>query len=277
MTAISAGDLTTLRNKNAGYSYTRRLYLFNDDSQIVMWQGTISDASPTRGQQIYTVSGSYETGFSAADVHQHCYVTIGSSAKGDDVSRRVCILASGTFSGSSITLDYADDYQASNGDNITLWNLYPIWPKLAYADYSDPSNIVFYQSGPPSPTGAGVAYDETHQLRPHCRLNLGAFVYRGAIPAATFTQFTADTEVVNPDASAVLTYTATCSPSSLATIATPVPGSIRVTPQQAGRGYLHVKVEDSEGGITTAHRALFLRTQAPLMSTSKSLIGGDRH
>ncbi len=264
MASISAGDLTTLRNKAAGYHFTRRLYLFNDDSQIVMWTGTISDASPTRGQQIYTVSGSYETGFVQADIFKHCYVTIGSSAKADDVSRRVCLNASGTFNGTSLTLDYADDYQASNGDNVTIWNFYPIWPKLAYADYTDTSNIVFYQDGPDSGNGgAGIAYAESHQLRPHCRLNMGAFVYRGAIPAASFTTFTADTEIVNPDASTV-SYTVTCSPSSLATIVTPVPGSMRVTPQQAGRGYLHVKITDNASsgghaadGVTEIHRPLF--------------------
>lgn len=259
MASISAGNQTTLRDKTAGYKRPRRLYVFNDDDETVVWTGTVSTASPTRGQQTLSVSGSYETGFSSADIYRHMYVAVGSSAKDDDISKRVLL----TFDGSTIVLDDVDDYQLSNGDHITIYNHYPVWPRLAYADYSDPANIVFYVDGKPaSEGGAGIAYDEDVQLRPHIDPNIGAIIIREATAGSSNVTFAPDIEVVNPDASASTTITTSVSPAGLGTISTPVPGAYRFTASAFGRGWFHFKSTDSQGGVKTYHIPIIVEDTA---------------
>lgn len=258
MTAIQAGDLTTLRDQTKAYQADWRLYVYNDFTETVMWRGTIQDASPVRGQQSFTVSGSFETGFTNADVHRHCRVHIGTVQDYDDITRRVVLSFNGT---DTLVLDQSDDWVPTNALPITIYNQYPLWNKLAYADYDTAANTAtFYQDGKPaSEDGAGLTYNEIQQLRPHIRL--GGDIIRRESTFSFYVQIVPSITITNPDASAGTT-TLTVSPPGLATVSSPVPGAYRLTFPGPGKGTVHVKHTDSLGGTTTIHRHIIAEDAA---------------
>lgn len=258
MTAIQAGDLTTLRDQTKAHQADWRLYVYNDFNSTVMWRGTIQDASPVRGQQSFTVSGSFEAGFTNADVHRHCRVHIGTIQDYDDITRRVVLSFNGT---NTLVLDQSDDWLPAFAQTITIYNQYPLWNKLAYADYDTAANTAtFYQDGKPaSEGGAGLTYNEIQQLRPHIRV--GDDIIRRESTFPFYVQIAPSITIVNPDASTGTT-TITVSPPSLATVSVPVPGAYRLTFAAAGKGTAHIQHTDSLGGTTTIHRHIIAEDTA---------------
>jgi len=256
MAALTTNDKTELRSSSK-FSKEQRAYVYTDFTETVIWRGTISDASPTRGQQSFTVSGSFETGFTNTDVHRHCRVHIGTVQDYDDATRRVVLSFNGT---TTLVVDQSSDWVPANAQTVTIYNQYPLWNKLAYAVYDESAGTaVFYQDGKPSGEGgAGITYNEIAQLRPHIRIGRDLIRRTGTFP------FTVDIipsiTITNPDASSGTT-TVTVSPPGLATVSAPVPGTARLSFAAAGKGTVHVKHTDSLGGTTTAHRHIIIEDE----------------
>lgn len=253
--SLTVNQRAELRDPHSEFQDIQRIYPF---AGLPMFRGQVQNA-PARGDQILTVNGAFEAGFSLVDVHRHCAVTFGSAIDFDDISRRVVLNFNGV---DTLTID-TQDITIPQFSTFTIWNLYPIWSKLAYAEYDDTlGTAIFYQDGkPPHLGGDGLLFDLDQWLRPSIRVNFAHLVrYNSAFPATI--DFTPEVILTNNDASGYV-LEVSVSPSNLCAISEPVPGTYRMTFTQHGEGYLHVKATDNVAGVTTIHRPVVYRPNSP--------------
>ncbi|MCP4083175.1 MAG: LamG domain-containing protein [Planctomycetaceae bacterium] len=163
MSAISAGDLLLLRDRQDTQKTIEKLYVWGFPP---MWTGRVNDGSIARGDQTIAYDGGAVQGdFAYADLTEGLMVWFGSSAGADDLGRRILLSITGTAASGSMVVDWYDDMELSDDDYITIVHFRPPWPKLSWFSTADG----FYKSGPPaSEDGAGIVYsDQNTDPPPH--------------------------------------------------------------------------------------------------------------
>jgi len=251
MSAISAGDLILLRDKNAPHKTVERLYGWGWPT---MWSGILNLATVGRGtQSLVYAFGTMASGFSFANLVGGLLVGIGPLTTNPElVNWRRLLSISGDAGSGTMILDWYDDYIPVNGSLLYIIHYYPPLSKYSWFTAAGPD---FRKDGPPASLGgAGIDYAAQNETPPPLVIMGPDYANELPVSGSLAIALDASNSVAVAPGATIASYAWTVVPSTGTSLSSASSATPTLTITTTGKRVVSCAVTDSLGGVSTGRR-----------------------